>query len=67
MTIELRRYEKPLKRGGYYARTVSAVTPEEVFYRFETENDGYQIGCATRKAFQRWMRGCLPVKGGPHA
>jgi len=64
--IELRRYEKPRKDGWYSARTVFRVTGTEVLYRFETEHDGYQVGCSTVRAFRRWMRGCLPAEV-PHA
>lgn len=56
MTIECRRYEKKLKSGWYSERIVFRVTGDEVLYRFETENDGYQVGASTVKAFRRWMR-----------
>jgi len=60
VSIECRRYEKPLKCGWYHARTVFRVTGDEVLYKFETESDGYQVGASTPKAFKRWMKGTLP-------
>ena len=64
--IELRRYEKQVKNGWYHSRTVFRVTGDEVLYRFETESDGYQVGCSTVKAFRRWMRGCLAGREVPN-